>query len=178
MTLRPLTLAALALCTLATIVWGVPALTARGQESDAIRELARIARAAAIYYVKPKPGETGGRMICQFPRGSIRTIVANSCCDKSVTAGGYECDPSKIEWNRTLWKLLHFQLSGPTAFVYAYEAEGTLGDARYTASAYGDLDCDGTMSTFRIVGRGDPRSRPDDCLVLEATTFEAIQPDE
>ena len=178
MTLRRIAIAALALITLVTLVWGVPRLLGRSQESDAIRELARIARSAAIYYVKPKPGEDGGRMVCQFPRGSIRTIVPASCCDKTVTLGGCACDPAKIEWNRTLWKTLHFQLLGPTAFVYAYEAAGTLGDARYTVSAYGDLDCDGTMSTFRMVGRGDPRSKADDCLVLDQTTFEAIQPDE
>lgn len=178
MTLRRFALAALVVCTLATLVWGVPRLMARSEESDAIRELARIARAAAIYYVKPRPDATGARMLCQFPRGSIRTIVAPSCCDKSVSAGGYSCDAAKIEWNRTLWKALHFQLLGPTAYVYAYDAAGTLGEARYTVSAFGDLDCDGTMSTFRIVGRGDPRSKADDCLVLDKTTFEAIQPDE
>lgn len=177
--LRRLALTALGLCTLLSMAWGVPKLIARGEESDAVRELARIARSAAVYYVKPRGDEkVGGRMLCQFPPGHIRSTLAPSCCDKTVTAGSYRCDPARIEWNRTLWKALHFQILGPQAFVFEYEAGGTLGEARYTVSAYGDLDCDGTMSTFRITGRGDPRSTPTDCLVLPETTFEAIHPDE
>lgn len=164
----------LALASTAVFAWGVPALWERQHVSEAVRELARLARSAQVYYVKPRAAEGGERALCQFPQGTIRTTLAQSCCDPQVTMGSGLCDPAKIEWNRTLWSALRWELKEPHAFVYEYQALGTLGEARYQISAYGDLDCDGEFSTFRYVGKGDSRSTQDDCILGETPTFERI----
>jgi hypothetical protein len=162
----------------ASLAFGVPALLRRQHETEALRELGRIVRAASVYYVKPRPQADGSRMPCQFPQGQIRTTLAFSCCDRQVGDGSGLCDPGKIEWNRTLWHALRFQLKEPHAFVYAYEGQGTMADARMTASAYADLDCDGVYSTFRFTMHGDRDARTDDCVLTGEPVFAAVQPDE
>lgn len=162
----------------ATAAWGVPQLLRRQHEVEAIRQLARLARTASVHYVKPRPDESGNRMACQFPQGEVRTTPAASCCDPRVSDGHGLCDPGKIEWNRTLWNTLRFQMDEAQPYVFAYEAHGTLGEATFTLSAYGDLDCDGQVSTFRFVGHGDARSSATQCVLGDAPVFESVRPDE
>lgn len=160
----------------ATAAYGVPALLDRTHQTEAIDMLGKIARAAAVYYVKPHADlEKGERAPCQFPLGEIRSSLAQSCCDERVNLPGTNlCDPAKIEWNRTLWHALgRFQMRDPHAFIYEYKAEGVLGDARYTVSAFADLDCDGVISTFSFVGHGDPNARSNDCVLRTTPTFTA-----
>ena len=168
----------LALVSTAVFAWGVPALAERQYISEAVRELARITRSAQVYYVKPRASEAGDRALCQFPQGTIRTTLAKSCCDPSVTMGDGLCDPNKIEWNRTLWMALHWELREPHAFVYEYTARGTLGDASYEIAAYGDLDCDGEYSTFKYIGKGDASSTQDDCRLTGSPEFVQVLPGE
>lgn len=168
------------LCTLlvavgASLAYGVPALLHRRHAVEAIDMLGKMARAASVYYVKPRGDAQGERMLCQFPRGEIRTTLARSCCDPAVAlADSNLCDPAKIEWNRTLWNSLRFEIADPHAFVYEYKASGVLGEARFEVSAYGDLDCDGVYSTFRFVGVGDPDSRQQDCVLRTTPVFTVI----
>ena len=168
----------LGLAAATTAVVGVPKLLQRDQEIEAIRELAKLARTASVLYVKPRADETGGRMVCQFPHGEIRMAPAKSCCDPSVNNGHGLCDPAKIEWNRTLWNSLRFQLTEPQPYIFAYQGSGTLGQAEFTLSAYGDLDCDGHYSTFRFVGHGDAHSSAQECLLGQAPVFSAVDADE
>lgn len=170
----PIAAAVVGLAVVASVAVGVPHLQRRMRETEAVYELARLVRSASVYYVKPRAGADGTRMACQFPPGTIRTHLANSCCDPRVGDDGL-CNPLKIEWNRTLWHTLHWQIREPHAFIYAYEASGTFGDARLTVSAYGDTDCDGEFSTFRFIAQGDPKARADDCVLDGAPRFEAIE---
>ncbi len=162
-----------------SVAFGVPALLERSHATEAINQLARLARGASVYYVKPRAAEDGTRLVCQFPPGEIRSTMAASCCDPSVALPGTKlCDPAKVIWNRPLWNALHFRLDEPHAFVYRYQASGTLADANFVVEAFGDLDCDGTISTFRFVGRGDPEARPDDCVLRTHPVFETGMVDE
>ncbi len=160
----------------ASVAYGLPELLDRRHQTEAIDMLGKIARSAAVYYVKPHADEkTGDRAPCQFPPGEIRSTLAASCCDERVNLPGTNlCDPSKMEWNRTLWHALgRFQLRDPHGFIYEYKATGTFGDARFVVSAYSDLDCDGVISTFRFEGKGDPNARPDDCVLKTTPTYTA-----
>jgi hypothetical protein len=155
-----------------SVAYGVPAMLDRRHATEAIDMLGKLSKAAAVYYVKPRGDAQGDRVLCQFPNGGIRTAVAKSCCDPSVNLEGTNfCDPNKVEWNRTLWNTLRFQLEDPHAFIYAYQGHGTMKDARFEVSAYGDLDCDGVFSTFRFVGVGDPNARTDNCLLETVPVF-------
>jgi len=177
LTVQPQLIATTALVAAATLTAavGVPRLLQRQHQDEALRELARLAKSASVYYVKPKMDpKTSLRAVCAFPQGEIRTTLAKSCCDAKVGSGDGLCEPAKIEWNRTLWGALKWKLAEPHAFVYEYKGSGELGAATFTVSAYGDLDCDGVYSTFRYTGRASAQSKPDDCLLTEAPTFEVI----
>ena len=163
----------------ATAAVGGPRLMQRQRQDEALRELPRLVRSASVYFVKPRMDiKTGQRTACAFPNGEIRTTLAKSCCDPAIGMGDGLCDPTKVEWNRTLWAALKWKVAEPHAFVYAYQASGTLDAAKFTASAYGDADCDGVYATFRYTGKGGAASRMDDCIITEAADFEAINPDE
>ncbi len=169
------TAAVLVVAAALTASLGVPRLLQRQYQDEALRELARLSKAASVYYVKPKMDpKTSLRAVCAFPQGEIRTTLAKSCCDPAVGDGEGLCYPAKIEWNRTLWGALKWKLQEPHAYVYEYKASGELGAATFTVSAYGDLDCDGEYSTFRYTGRASALSKPDDCLITEAPVFEAF----
>ncbi len=59
------------------------------------------------------------------------------------------------QWDTAGWACLKFMLTGPTFYSYEYSSNTQTGtDAVYTTSAYGDLDGNGTNSTFRLSGRG------------------------
>lgn len=171
-------LALLVVATLLSVFVGVPALMRRAHTQEAILNLSKLVRVSDVYFVKPKPGAGGERLLCQFPTGEIRTTLAKSCCDPTVNDGEGRCDPKKIEWNRSLWKTLRFELDEPHWFIYEVKATGTLADARLEVSAYGDADCDGEYSTFRFTHRGDPEAKPTDCLLRTEPQFEAFHPDE
>ena len=167
---------------LAAVAWtafiGWPQVQALQQGVEAMESLGRIARGAAIYYVKPR-GDEGGRMACQFPVGSDRVTTATSCCDPAVNLPGTrDCDPSKLNWNTPIWRALDVALDVPQPFVWVYEASGTFGAATYTISAYADLDCDGQVSTFRLVGNGDANAKPDDCVLRTTPELQVENPAE
>ncbi len=178
MNVRTTIAAGLALATLATLFLGVPVLMRRAHAQEAILNLARLVRVSDVYYVKPKPGADGERLICQFPQGEIRSTLAKSCCDPAVNDGEGRCDPAKIEWNRSLWKTLKFRVDEPHWFVYEVKATGTLANAALEISAYGDADCDGHYSTFRFTHHGDSGARLDNCVLNTQADFVTIDPDE
>ncbi|MBI2389724.1 MAG: type II secretion system protein [Deltaproteobacteria bacterium] len=60
-------------------------------------------------------------------------------------------------WNDAAWGCLKFAMNDPQFFAYRHVSNDLAGtDAMYTASAFGDLDGNGTTSNFEIVGRGGP----------------------
>lgn len=167
---------------LAAVAWtavvGWPQVQALQHGVEAMETLGRVARGAAIYYVKPR-GDEGGRMACQFPVGTDRVTSATSCCDPAVNlAGTRDCDPRKLNWNKPIWRALDVTLDHPQPFVWVYEASGTFGAAGYTISAYADLDCDGVVSTFRLLGTGDANAKADDCVLHTTPELLIVQPDE
>ncbi|MCB9738438.1 MAG: hypothetical protein H6747_04155 [Deltaproteobacteria bacterium] len=156
----------------ATVAFGWPRVLDREHGIDAMTTLGRIARGAAVYYVKPRGDKDGVRMRCQFPQGLTRSTPAKSCCDPQVNLPGTPyCDPAKTMWDTTIWKTVGVEVQDPQPFVFEYQAKGELGEARYVVRAYGDLDCDGTMSTFEFVGTGDPDATPENCVLRTTPVF-------
>ncbi len=51
------------------------------------------------------------------------------------------------------WTQLGFSPQNPTRFSYELETAGSGLASTFTASAWGDLDCDGTLSRFYVTGR-------------------------
>ena len=74
----------------------------------------------------------------------------NVCC----TAGG-KCKPTAANWDVPGWRALKFGMHDPFYFAYAFTTTGSNKAAVFTADAFGDLDCDGTYSTYEIRGAID-----------------------
>lgn len=77
-----------------------------------------------------------------FPVGKAGPTPAEDCCKgeggKCAVTQGWSSDP--------VWSALEFQIDEPHLFRYSYESDGKT----VTATAIGDLDCDGTPITYRL----------------------------
>jgi hypothetical protein len=70
-----------------------------------------------------------------------------------VPRGVRAIDPPEA-WEHLTWRSLHFRFTEPHAFAFKFDSEldPATQAIRFTASAHGDLDGDGTLSTFEVHG--------------------------
>lgn len=52
------------------------------------------------------------------------------------------------KWDHQSWEEIYFGIVDPFNYQYSLETDGNV----FTASAFGDLDCDGVFSTFELSG--------------------------
>ncbi|HRI70867.1 MAG TPA: hypothetical protein PK156_41825 [Polyangium sp.] len=66
-------------------------------------------------------------------------------------------DPPEI-WEHLTWRTLDFRVDEPHAFSFSFESETDQGTRamRFVATAHGDLDGDGKLSTFQVRGERLP----------------------
>jgi type IV pilus assembly protein PilA len=86
----------------------------------------------------------------QFPE-AIGITPGTTCC----AGPGMKCIPSPADWAPASWQVLHFDMTDPHYYRYAYDSTGAAGaglGSRFTARALGDLNCDGVFSTYEMVG--------------------------
>jgi prepilin-type N-terminal cleavage/methylation domain-containing protein len=147
----------------------------RAKTTEAIDQLDKIYKGAAFYYTAPKVSKTGSKLPCQFPTDQGVTPTAGTCCG---ALGGPDvdaderCDAAPSTWTaNSTWAALSFQMNDAHYFIYAYDQDGTLSTAIMTASAYGDLDCDSTQSTFQRLGYGDPQATRSECAMRGSAAF-------
>lgn len=68
-----------------------------------------------------------------------------------VPAGERTTDPPGT-WEHPTWRLLDFRQDRPHFYAFEFERREKEGGAEFTARARGDLDGDGELSLFSIVG--------------------------
>lgn len=68
-----------------------------------------------------------------------------------VPRGELASDPPGT-WDHPTWRLLGFRFDEPHAYSYAFESEDGPARSTFRATARGDLDGDGNLSTFLIMG--------------------------
>ncbi|MSP90879.1 MAG: prepilin-type N-terminal cleavage/methylation domain-containing protein [Myxococcales bacterium] len=138
--------------------------SAKAAEANEMLDL--IKKGSATYYTTPRSeAGTGKKFECQFPT-TVANVTPNgtSCCDTALDADGDDrCDSSSGAWNNATWSALKFAVTDQHYFQYLYESTGTQKTATFTASAFGDLDCDTTKSTFQMVVHGDPKATDAEC---------------
>jgi hypothetical protein len=71
-----------------------------------------------------------------------------------VPRGVRSDDPSGT-WEHPTWKALGFGFDHPHAFSFSFESSQTPGGGHFRATAHGDLDGDGVVSTFEVEGEAD-----------------------
>ncbi len=123
------------------------------EATSGIRELAN----KTVAYAQDKP------TIAAFPPSAPLT-------PPSVSKGTREIDPAGA-WDHPTWKTLNFLRFEGTPHAYSFELDTALGAAKSTfrAVAHGDLDGDGTQSTFELRGTADGTgARIDPGMIVDA----------
>lgn len=75
---------------------------------------------------------------------------------------GARAEPNPEDWEHLTWRSLDFRIEQPHYFAYRFDSAFDPGRdlMRFVATAHGDLDGDGTLSTFQVRGErvGDQRA--------------------
>ena len=140
----------------------------RGDTSEAVDNLDKIYKGAAVYYSTPYVLPTGQKVPCQFPANQGVTPVEGTCCSTGGLGGpdnnqDDRCDKSPAIWDEATWAALNFYMSDEHYFVYAFDSEGTLKEANFRATANADMDCDSIQSTFQRIAFGDENANFAEC---------------
>lgn len=146
----------------------------RALTTEAIDEIDRLYKGAALYYTTPRVNRRGEKLPCQFPASQGPTPVETTCCQAQGGPdrdGDDRCDVNPGLWAGATWSALNFQMNNQHHFVYSFDSSGTGPDAGFTITANADLDCDGVMSTFQRMGFADPAQTGAECSVRGSSSF-------
>ena len=120
----------------------------KSKTTEARQFVKKIYEGAREYYMD-RNGQRGSVIpnAPQFPEpAAIATRPAlGTCC-----ATGDKCAPDATQWTDRTWVALKFSVDDPSYYSYTYNTADPT--ASYTATANGDLDCDGEYSTFEMFG--------------------------
>jgi type IV pilus assembly protein PilA len=163
-------------------VYGVRKYIANAKTAEAKNSLGQISRDAVSAF-------EGERMSGAVLAEGANTAVIRALCQTgsagngvpATAPAGAKYQSTKADWspstdvqNNTGWPCLKFEMTAPQYYSYRYEADSTsttMGTS-FVATANGDLNGDGTPSTFRI--RGEVLSG----RLRVAPTVEEISPEE
>ncbi len=122
----------------------------KSKAAEAQVNLRRMSDAATAFYEREQVSETGELLPKRFPVSA--SLTPADPCRKSRKA---ELIPAGA-WKAKGWQELRFQVDGPSYYSYEFVSQGEGTGATFTARVHGDLDCDGTRSTFERIGRVGP----------------------
>jgi prepilin-type N-terminal cleavage/methylation domain-containing protein len=126
----------------------IPAYTRNvrhARKSEAVTQLRKIYEAARVFAAADSAVPRTGAY--SFPPSQALTPAA-SCCNYP----GGRCPVDSEAWATTAWQMLSFSMTDPHYFRYGFESSISGRTARFTATAAGDLDCDGVDETMEMVG--------------------------
>jgi len=138
-------------------VYGVRRYLLNAKSAEAHNSLGQMAKDAYAQFQKESmsgnvltPGSSAGNsnLLCLSATQSVPTSIS------SVKGEKYQSAPS--EWNKDAaanagFACLKFEIDQPQYYVYSYTADGS-GTSWFTGWANGDLNGDGTESTYTITG--------------------------
>jgi len=161
----------------ALAIYGVRKYIANAKTAEARMGVGRIAKDASAAYNK----ENMGTSVLAL-RGETSSV--NTLCGPAVPVPaaadkikGKKYQSSPAEWGGDQsngWACLHFSMQDPQYFMYNYT--GTT--AEFSAIANGDLDGNGTLSTFSLAGKvtADPSGGGN--VVVIAPSIAEINPED
>lgn len=167
----------------ALAIYGVSKYLASSKTAEARTALGNMAKAAKQAY------EREGMAATVLALGEKTGITHRLCGAAAATVpaaigdvAGKKYQSSPSEWNagdaQTGWQCLKFTMTDPQYYLYDYNVPGgvdSTGDT-FDALAQGDLDGDGTPSTFTYAGKIQEEGGQ---LVLTlATKIEEVNPEE
>ena len=124
----------------------------RSKTTEASMNVRKLYDSSVTYFEAEHTDSTGATLSKQFP-----TAVATATPGVAVCCGstGGKCQPNNAYWTAGTWSALNFSVDDPFYFSYAYASSGTDTGSKFTAGAYGDLNCDTVTSTFERAGSVD-----------------------
>lgn len=126
----------------------------RARESEAPTSLRSIADGARLYFYKEHLNSLGVIVPPYFP--GVKDAVTFNPSTAPCAGGTAQYPKNPAGWSTLMWKQLKFSMDKAHYFRYAFTPSSAPGaTARYTATAQANLDCDSTLSTFRLLGRVD-----------------------
>jgi hypothetical protein len=132
---------------------------------SAAPEFLRNLRASRLSEPMDRLAELASRATARAAGEPVETAypAAAPLTPASVPRGELALDPPGT-WNHPTWRLLGFRLEEPHAYSYAFESKNGPERSSFVGTARGDLDGDGSTSTFVITGDvsrdGAPRIGP------------------
>ena len=120
----------------------------RSKTVEATMNVRKLFDSSVSYYEAGHADTSGTILAKQFVTSQAATPAAASCCGQA----GDKCKPNPALWNTPQWAALNFSVDDPFYYWYTYSSAGTDTGASFTADSNGDLDCDGTYSTFERKG--------------------------
>ena len=130
----------------------IPAFTKyvrKSRTSEAAGHLNKMWAGSVTYYMADFTEVINGQGVAkpkQFPGPEAPIAEASQHCCRLT---GARCPGGSTVWAKDgVWLALKFSLPDPHAFLPDYASGGTGTDAVFTATAFGDLDCDNTYSEY------------------------------
>jgi type IV pilus assembly protein PilA len=122
----------------------------RSKTAEAAGHLNKMWAGSVAYFESDHLDAAGALLPKQFP-ASVNNVPGAEC---TCQATG-KCPGGGTEWQHASWVSLQFSI--PDAFIYKpkYTSSGSGSTSTFTAEAIGDLDCNGTLATFKRLGAID-----------------------
>jgi prepilin-type N-terminal cleavage/methylation domain-containing protein len=96
-----------------------------------------------------------------YPLVTAALTPTQNCCTQNA-GNKRRCAVVASDWSTPEWQALDFALTKEFLFQYSYTPGG--GGTTYQALAIGDLDCDGTPTTYQLDGTS-PGGTPSSTLI-------------
>jgi prepilin-type N-terminal cleavage/methylation domain-containing protein len=118
----------------------------KSRTTEAAGHINKLWSGSVAYYEADHADQSGTLKAKQFPTADVALEAA--CCGQA----GDKCPGSPAKYDTPTWVALNFNIPDPHNFRPNYDSSGTGTSAAFTAGAFGDLDCDTTLSTFQRFG--------------------------
>lgn len=134
----------------------------RSKTVEAEMNVRKLFDSSVAYYSSDHAAQNGAPIAQQFPITSPSFPGDGLCCKEP----GGKCNPSvkpatydfRNSPNSATWQSLNFGIDDPYMYSYYYTSSGTANTSQFTAGAHGDLDCNGSYSTFERIGSVTPNN--------------------
>ncbi len=165
----------------ALAIYGVRKYMANAKTAEARNSLGQLGKDAITAYFKegmaPSVMALGGVTGVSNKLCNGATVVAVPSTKENIAKQKYQSKPS--DWDT--WDCLHFSMNDPQYYQYDYKTSTELAAADtavFTGKAEGDLDGDGTYSTFTIRGGVKGGQTAGGVTAVLAPNIEEVLPDE
>jgi prepilin-type N-terminal cleavage/methylation domain-containing protein len=121
----------------------------KSRTAEASGHLNKLWSGSVAYFEADHADSAGALVAKQFPGQGVTTTMETACCGQA----GDKCPGSAATYDNAIFVALNFNIPDPHHFRPVYISAATGTSSAFTAQAFGDLDCDTTLSTFQRSGK-------------------------